>query len=131
MTRAVHQVVDLPAEHLAAVIGTWPQPALLESGPGFGDAGRWSILAAYPRLVWEATGSRWSSHTDSGAVESGEGDVLTVLAGVLRRFGLGETSGRPDPALPPFQGGMIGFLGYDLAPLIERLPRRAAAVASA
>jgi hypothetical protein len=24
---------------LAAVIGTWPQPALLESGPGFGDAG--------------------------------------------------------------------------------------------
>ena len=32
---------------------------------------------------------------------------------------------RPDPAVPPFQGGMIGFFGYDLAPLIERLPRRA------
>jgi para-aminobenzoate synthetase component I len=125
MTSAVHQVLDLPAELLAAVIGTWPQPALLESGSGFGEAGRWSILTAYPRLVWEATGSRWSSHTDSGAVESGEGDVFAVLAGVLRRYGLGDATQRPDTAVPPFQGGMIGFLGYDLAPRIERLPRRA------
>ena len=127
MTSVVHQVLDLPAEPLAAVIGSWPQPALLESGPGFGEAGRWSILAAYPRLVWEATGSRWSLHTDSGAAESGEGDVLTVLAGLLRRFGLADAAEQPDPAIPPFQGGMIGFLGYDLAPLIERLPRRSSA----
>ncbi len=123
----VHQVLDLPAERLAAVIGSWPEPALLESGPGFGDAGRWSILAAYPRLVWEATGSRWSLHADSGVAESGEGDVLTVLADLLRRFGLAEPAEQPDPTLPPFQGGMIGFLGYDLAPRIERLPRRARA----
>ncbi len=108
MTSVVHQVLDLPAEPLAAVIGSWPQPALLESGPGFGDAGRWSVLAAYPRLVWEATGSRWSLHTDSGAAESGEGDVLTVLAGLLRRFGLADATEQPDPAIPPFQGGMIG-----------------------
>jgi para-aminobenzoate synthetase component I len=124
MTAVVHQVADLPAEPLAAVIGSWPQPALLESGPEFGDAGRWSVLAAYPRLVWEATDSRWSLHTDSGAAESGEGDVLTVLAGLLRRFGLADVTEQPDPSIPPFQGGMVGYLGYDLAPLIERLPRR-------
>ena len=125
MTSVVHQALDLPAEPLAAVIGSWPQPALLESGPGFGEAGRWSILAAYPRLVWEATGSRWTLHTDSGTAENGEGDVLTVLAGLLRRFGLADVAEQPDPTVPPFQGGMIGYLGYDLAPLIERLPRRA------
>jgi para-aminobenzoate synthetase component I len=125
MTSVVHQVLDLPVEPLAAVIGSWPQPALLESGPGFGEAGRWSVLVAYPRLVWEATDSRWSSHADSGAAENGDGDVLTVLAGLLRRFGLADATERPDPTVPPFQGGMIGFLGYDLAPLIERLPRRA------
>ena len=56
LTPVVHRVLDLPAERLATVIGSWPSPALLESGPGFGDAGRWSILAAHPRLVWEATG---------------------------------------------------------------------------
>jgi para-aminobenzoate synthetase component I len=124
MTSVVHQVLDLPVEPLAAVIGAWPQPALLESGPGFGEAGRWSVLAAYPRLVWEATDSRWSLQTDNGAAENGEGDVLTVLAGLLRRFGLADAGEQPNPKIPPFQGGMIGFLGYDLAPLIERLPRR-------
>ena len=39
--RAVKQVLDVPAERLAAVIGAWPQPALLESGPHFGDAGHY------------------------------------------------------------------------------------------
>ena len=28
------------------------------------------------------------------------------------------------PRLAPFQGGLIGFIGYDLAPRLERLPRR-------
>jgi para-aminobenzoate synthetase component 1 len=124
MTSAVHQVLDLPAEPLAAVIGSWPRPALLESGPGFGEAGRWSILTAYPRLVWEATGTKWSLQTDAGAAENGDGDVLTMLTGLLHRFGLANAAEQPDLKIPPFQGGMIGFFGYDLAPLIERLPRR-------
>jgi len=121
---AVHQVLDLPPEALAAVVGSWSEPALLESGPRFGDAGRWSILSAHPRLVWEATGSQWAMRTDSGAIESGEGDVLAVLGRLLRQYALAEAAERPDPACPPFQGGMIGFVGYDLAPRLERLPRR-------
>jgi para-aminobenzoate synthetase component I len=119
----VHQILDVPAAPLAAVIGAWPRSALLESRPGFSTASRGSILAAYPRLVWEATGSRWSLQADSGAAESGKGDVLTVLDGVVRRFGLADPAEQPDPGLPPFQGGMIGFFGYDLAPRIEKLPR--------
>jgi para-aminobenzoate synthetase component 1 len=122
----IQQVLDVPAERLAAVIGSWPEPALLESGPGFGDAGRWSILAACPRLVFEATGSRWSLRHDSGTVESGRGAVLAVFDQLLRRFDSGQPSDRPDPEAPPFQGGFIGSIGYDLAPQLERLPRRLA-----
>jgi para-aminobenzoate synthetase component 1 len=121
----VSQVLDLPADRLAAVIGSWPEPALLESGPPFGEAGRWSILTAHPRLVWEATGARWSLRGAGGMVENGEGDVLAVLGAFLRRFALAEPLEPPDPEAPPFQGGVIGFVGYDLAPRIERLPRRA------
>ena len=64
---AVQQVLDLPAGRLAAAIGSWPEPAILASAPGSGDAGRWTVLAAYPRLVFEATGKHWSLRSDSGA----------------------------------------------------------------
>ncbi len=120
----VHQVLDLPADRLAAVIGTWSEPAILASGPGFGDSGRWSIYAAYPRLVFEATDRRWRTIDDSGGRLAGEGDPLLELARLARQFDLAGSADVADPDACPFQGGMIGFLGYDLAPLLERLPRR-------
>jgi para-aminobenzoate synthetase component 1 len=129
----VQQDLDLPAERLATALATWPEPAILASGPGFGVAGRWTILAAYPRLVFEATDRQWILRADNGTFESGDGDPLAVLAALARRHGLvvpradRERKDRPShPAGCPFQGGMIGYLGYDLAPLIERLPRKAA-----
>ncbi len=122
----VHQVLDwAPATRLARVIGSWHEPALLESGSSFGEAGRYSILAANPRLVFEATGSSWSLRFDSAPAETGRGDVLAVLGELLNRFSLADPVDQPGPGRPPFQGGMIGFLGYDLAPRLERLPRRA------
>ncbi len=50
--------------------------------------------------------------------------MLDALARLVRRHGLADPSEMPDPDEAPFQGGMIGFFGYDLAPLLERLPRR-------
>ena len=123
--RSIRVPLEIPAERLAAVVGGWREPALLESGPGFGPSGRWSILAARPRLVFEATGTRWSIRPESGEGRSGRGDVLGVLSGLLTRYGLADPGETPDPDAPPFQGGMIGFVGYDLAPRLERLPRQA------
>ncbi len=120
----VQHVLDVPADRLAAVVGTWAEPSILESGPGFGDAGRWSVLAAHPRLVFEVTGSSWSCTTDTRSVESGDGDPLAALAGLVDRFGLADAAEQPCADCPPFQGGLIGFIGYDLAPRLERLPRR-------
>jgi para-aminobenzoate synthetase component 1 len=127
----LHQDLDLPADRLAAVLGTWPEPAILASGPDFGDAGRWSIFAAYPRQVFEATDRRWTLRADDGTFESGEGDPLGTLATLARRHSLAQPTPASDqfsigPGECPFQGGMIGYLGYDLAPLLERLPRKAA-----
>src|SRR4029077_7988690 len=84
----VQQVLDLPAERLAAVIGAWPEPALLISGPGTGSAGRWSILAAYPRLVFEAAGAGWSLRSDTGSFQTERGDPLVRLAELTHQFGL-------------------------------------------
>jgi para-aminobenzoate synthetase component 1 len=121
----VERVLDVPADRLASVIGSWHEPALLESGPGFGDAGRWSILTAMPTLVFEATGNRWWSG-DREIADEGEGGVLAQLGRLARRLGLADVAEVPDPQLPPFRGGLIGYIGYDLAPQLERLPRRLA-----
>ncbi|HMB06311.1 MAG TPA: aminodeoxychorismate synthase component I [Isosphaeraceae bacterium] len=121
----IHRALDLAPERLAPIIGSWPEPALLESGPGSGQAGRWSLLAARPRMVFEATGTAWTLRTDAGAQESGEGDILGRLAAWLDQFGLADPSEMPDPDRPPFQGGAIGYFGYDLAPRLERVPRKA------
>jgi para-aminobenzoate synthetase component I len=119
--------LDVPREGLGSKIAAWPLPALLESsGPGFGDAGRWGILAAHPRLVFEATGDAWTVREASGrVVRSGTGLVLEALADLVRRFGLADPAEPSDPEAPPFQGGLIGYFGYDLAPRLERLPRKA------
>jgi para-aminobenzoate synthetase component 1 len=123
---SVEQVLEFPAARLAAAVGSWPEPAILASGRGFAAAGRWSLFTAFPRLVFEAAGRQWTLRDDRGGGRRGAGDPLAALASLLHRLKLGHAIG-PSEAAPdacPFQGGLVGFLGYDLAPWIERLPRR-------
>jgi para-aminobenzoate synthetase component 1 len=117
--------LQVPVDRLSRVIGSWAEPALLESGSGGLESGRWSILAARPRLVFEAMEDRWAIRSEGVEDESGRGGVLAALAELLARYGLGDPAESSDPDLPPFQGGMIGYFGYDLAPRLERLPRKA------
>jgi para-aminobenzoate synthetase component 1 len=116
--------VELPLEGLATIIGRWPGAALLQSGRGFGAAGRWSILTARPRAVFEATRLSWRYKVDRHPSETGRGDPLARLAMLLDEFGLARSDDIPEDE-SPFQGGMIGYFGYDLAPILENLPRRA------
>ena len=115
----LRQPLGPPPSGLAARVGRLRLPALLEGGPEFGEAGRYSHYLADPSLVFEATGSNWSITTGRD-YETGHGDPLDALARLIDRLGLGD----PSPSLDPFVGGLVGFLGYDLAPRIERLPRR-------
>ncbi len=121
---SIRRPIDVPLDRLTARIGSWSGPALLEGGPGLGEAGRWSILAARPRRVIESPdGSGFHWHGGSLDLD-GEGDALDGLATIARRYGLADPDEAPEPGSPPFLGGLIGYLGYDLAPRLERLPRR-------
>lgn len=121
----VHRIsLDIDPRSLPRRMSQWDSPAFLESGPGFGPAGRWSILAARPVSFIEASGhlvrvrDRWTTHVVLA-------NPLDVLGNLL--------SSRLDPFhppavdvhQPPFLGGYIGYLAYDLAPHIEVLPRKA------
>jgi para-aminobenzoate synthetase component I len=124
--RTIRRPIDIPPGLLTVRIGSWSGAALLEGGPALGEAGRWSILAARPRRTIEsATGSGFRCRGGDLDLDP-EGDALEGLATIAQRYGLADPRELPDPDPdgPPFLGGLIGHLGYDLAPRLERLPRR-------
>ena len=83
-----------------------PGLALLESARP-GRAGRWSFLVAEPVAVLE-------------------GSAPGVDPFAEARAALARLDATPlPPGAPPFAGGLVGHLGYDLGRRLERLPVRA------
>jgi anthranilate synthase component 1 len=96
-----------------------PYSFLLESVVGGERVGRFSFLGASPRLVLR-TKEREARILQEGAwakrsIADGE-DALSILKSLL------SPPCPHDPALPPFLGGAVGFLSYDLVRFFERLP---------
>jgi para-aminobenzoate synthetase component 1 len=79
----------------------------------------YSFLAADPVQVVRSKGYAteiWRG--DTGGWTSVPGDALTVARALLPPDPVAPVSG-----LPPFQGGIAGYLGYDWSAVLERLPR--------
>ena len=93
---------------------------LLESAPRGARAaghGRYSFLGGSPYLIVTARGDRverWEPSRGNpetpGATSTTIGDPLDVLLGIWRRSRVPAV-----PGLPPFLGGAVGCLGYDLS----------------
>lgn len=96
---------------------------LLESVAGEEKVARFSFLGSRPRLVFSSRGRTVTitERRPSGMLvrrrEELSQDPLAELEGLMRRF-----RAAPLPQLPRFYGGLVGYLGYDVARFIERLP---------
>ena len=99
-------VVELPSppEPLDACerLAHLPYPLLLDSAADRGRTGRYSYLTADPVEVFQ------------GRVAA---DPLSAARQALRRF-----AATPIAELPPFQGGLAGYIAYDYGGAFERLP---------
>lgn len=93
-----------------------PSPALLDGAMPGASGNRFSYLTADPFLVVRSRGRRVTLEHD-GVCEEVEGDPWSTLQGLLRRYRIEQV-----PGLPPFQGGALGYWGYDLGRHLERLP---------
>jgi para-aminobenzoate synthetase component 1 len=103
---------------VAERFGALPGLALLESARP-GRTGRWSLLVADPVTVVDGP--------------SAGRDVFVGARATLRRLHAGDPTvdaaadGAVPAALPPFAGGLVGYLSYDLGRRLERLPSIATA----
>ncbi|GAB4516897.1 MAG: anthranilate synthase component I [Parvularculaceae bacterium] len=95
----------------------------LESVQGGEVWGRYSIIGLDPDLIWRVTGRRGELNdrpsTDRHAFKD-DGPALDSL----RRLLADNRRQSPD-GLPPMASGLFGYLGFDMARLMERLPERA------
>ncbi len=80
-------------------------PVLLESARYHPERGRYSYFSADPVKTWTLE-----------EVKFGD-DPFLELRSALKQFKSSQL-----PQLPPFQGGLIGLLGYELGHCWERLP---------
>ena len=91
-----------------------PARFLLESVSGGEHVSRFSFLGARPREVLRLHPHALVRERD-GQREELPGEPLAAL-----RRALAEIRAEPGPV--PFTGGFVGFFGYDLVRLVERLP---------
>lgn len=96
-----------------------PYLLFLDSAARGPAVGRYSFVTADPFAVVRSTGARTECvDMESGSVRRMDGDALDAVRALLAPHGI-----VPVPGLPPFLGGAAGYLGYEWAHVLERLPR--------
>ncbi len=110
---------DITPERIVSSLQSLPYPLWLDSGSGaFGRIGRYSFMAAEPFAWLKVIGGRCHVWESGGSAERVTGgDPFAILAEMLRRY-----PQRDESSLPPFQGGVAGYLGYELGRFLERVP---------
>ncbi len=91
---------------------------LLESVEGGERIGRYSIIGSGPVMTVTSHGDQVEIR-EGTRMERRTADVLEVTREIL-----GRRRPVPDPSLPRFAGGAVGYFGYDLVRSWERLPNR-------
>ena len=100
-----------------------PNSFLLESVEGGAARGRYSIIGMEPDLIWRCVNGR--AETNRHALSAPHAFVPDRLPALesLRAL-VAETRLEVPPHLPPMSGGLVGYLGYDMVRLMEKLPEK-------
>lgn len=94
-----------------------PGTFLLESADRDGRWSRYSIIGATNALTLTSRNNQAHWHGTPPAGLRHDGPILDVLADALSQL---HTA--PNPDLPPFTGGFVGYLGYDTVRAWENIP---------
>jgi anthranilate synthase component 1 len=97
--------------------------SLFESVEGGETRGRYSVVTAYPDLIFQVTedGAERADIDDEGQL----GDFTSIIGNPLNalRSLISESALDFPPFLPPPLAGLYGYLAYDMVQFYEKLPR--------
>ncbi len=109
----VHEIPYRDPLAAFAPLAMEPFAQLLHSVPGAAGGGRYSFIVADP---FETLVLRGGVLYD-GTGELAGGDPFAALRRLLAQY-----AGPTLPGLPPFQGGAVGFFGYEMGRYVEDVP---------
>jgi para-aminobenzoate synthetase component I len=112
MSRTIRPLPKLGSvREVFARLRSRPRATLFESSAIMTGMGRWSYIVTDPAGTLEARGSVTTFQDETWS------DPFMALETLLKRYKFEHKNDAPD-----LQGGFIGYLGYDLARHLERLP---------
>src|SRR5262249_41752886 len=118
--REVLADLETPVSAFAKLVGPLaddPPGFLLESVEHAERWGRFSSIGRDPVLTAVVRGRDVELDGRAPAGLRGDAGALELLDGLLHAYRAPRV-----PQLPPFHGGVVGYLGYDVVREIERLP---------
>src|SRR5262245_53291030 len=123
VAKTISADLQTPVSAFLHVAAREPHAFLLESVEGGDKIGRYTFLGARPYCVLTARGDRAEIEARCGGRSrrtTCSGPVLPLVRDLLRQHRPATVAG-----MPPFTGGAVGFVSYDLVRQLERLPARA------
>jgi anthranilate synthase component 1 len=94
---------------------------LLESVEGGATRGRYSVIGMDPDLIWRCRNGQAEVNCHARAAPHAFVADPRPALDSLRAL-IAEARLEVPPGLPPMAGGLVGYLGYDMVRLMERLP---------
>jgi anthranilate synthase component 1 len=118
-------VADLqtPVAAFLKLAARQPNAFLLESVEGGAARGRYSIIGMEPDLIWRCQAGRAEINRHARSAPHAFTPETAPPLESLRAL-LAETRLDVPESLPPMAGGLVGYLGYDMVRLMERLPEK-------
>jgi anthranilate synthase component 1 len=117
--------LDTPVSAMLKLARDLPNSFLLESVEGGAFRGRYSFIGLKPDLIWRCFGDRAEINRraldDPDAFAPCPAGQTSGALESLRRL-MAEIRFPIPPGLPPMAAGLVGYLGYDMVRLMERLP---------
>lgn len=110
--------IRIDPETAFAALQTQPYSLWLDSADSSHAHGRYSYIVSHPVEMIEAKDGRVTV-TNNAQQTVLRCDPFEILNERLEAW---KSEAQTAPGLPPFQGGLAGFFGYDLARAIENLP---------
>jgi len=113
--------LDTPVSAMLRLMNDNGPCFLLESVEKGEIRGRYSVIGLMPDLIWRCTGNKaeiyYPDTLDIAHCVPCEGDALASLRALYESSKIEIPEG-----LPPMSAGLVGYMGYDMVKLMEKLP---------